>query len=70
QKTGKGKQEVYPELELVRLAIPRRVYTASHLRFVAESLIELHKNRDKVKGLRIVRESQFLRHFTAQLEEI
>jgi tryptophanase len=70
QKTGKGKQEVYPELELVRLAIPRRVYTASHLRFVAESLIELHKNRDKVRGLRIVRESPFLRHFTAQLEEI
>jgi tryptophanase len=37
---------------------------------VAEALIELHKNRDKVKGLRIVRESPFLRHFTARLEEI
>jgi tryptophanase len=70
QKSGKGKTEVYPELELVRLAIPRRVYTASHLRYVAEALIELHKNRDKVKGLRIVRESPFLRHFTARLEEI
>jgi tyrosine phenol-lyase len=70
QKTGKGKQETYPELELVRLAIPRRVYTASHLRYVADSLIELHKNRDKVRGLRIVRESPFLRHFTARLEEI
>jgi len=70
QKTGKGKQEVFPELELVRLAVPRRVYTASHLRFVAESLIELHKNRDKIRGLRIVRESPFLRHFTARLEEL
>jgi tyrosine phenol-lyase len=70
QKTGKGKQEVYPELELVRLAIPRRVYTASHLKFVADSLIELYKNRDKVRGLRIVRESKFLRHFTVRLEEV
>jgi tyrosine phenol-lyase len=70
QKTDKGKTEVFPKLELVRLAIPRRVYTASHLRFVAESLIDLHKNRDKVRGLRIVRESPFLRHFTARLEEL
>ena len=70
QKTGKGKAETYPELELVRLAVPRRVYTASHLRYVAEALVELHKNRDKVRGLRIVRESPFLRHFTARLEEV
>jgi tryptophanase len=70
QKTGKGKAEVFPELELVRLAIPRRVYTASHLRYVADALIDLHKNRDKVRGLRIVRESPFLRHFTARLEEL
>jgi tyrosine phenol-lyase len=70
RKTGKGKEEVFPELELVRLAVPRRVYTASHLRYVADALIDLHKNRDKVRGLRIVRESPFLRHFTVQLEEI
>lgn len=70
QKTGKGKAEVFPELELVRLAIPRRVYTGSHLRFVAEAIIELYKNKDKVRGLRIVRESPFLRHFTARLEEV
>jgi tryptophanase len=70
QKTGKGKTEVFPELELVRLAIPRRVYTASHLRFVADALIDLHKDRAKVRGLRIVRESPFLRHFTARLEEL
>jgi tryptophanase len=70
KKEGKSGKEVYPELELVRLAIPRRVYTASHLRYVADSLIELHANRGKVKGMRIVRESPFLRHFTARLEEI
>jgi tyrosine phenol-lyase len=66
-RTGK---ESFPELELVRLAVPRRVYTASHLAYVAESLVELLANRDKVRGLRIVRESPFLRHFTAQLEEV
>ena len=70
QKTGKGKAEVFPELEMVRLAIPRRVYTGSHLRYVAEAIIELFKNKDKVRGLRIVRESPFLRHFTARLEEV
>jgi tyrosine phenol-lyase len=63
-------RESFPELELVRLAVPRRVYTASHLAYVAESLAELLANRDKVRGLRIVRESPFLRHFTAQLEEV
>ena len=70
QKTGKGKEEIFPALELVRLALPRRVYTASHLRYVAEALIDLHKDRNKVRGLRIVHESPFLRHFTARLEEI
>ena len=70
RKTANGKDEAFPALELVRLAIPRRVYTASHLRYVADALIDLHKNRDKVRGLRIVRESPFLRHFTARLEEI
>ncbi len=63
-------REIFPRLELVRLAVPRRVYTASHLAYVADSLIELLANRDKVRGLRIVRESPFLRHFTARLEEI
>jgi len=69
-KTGRGREEAYPELEMVRLAIPRRVYTGAHLQFVAEALIELHKHRDKIRGLRIVRESPFLRHFTARLEEL
>jgi tyrosine phenol-lyase len=67
---GRGGKEVFPALEMVRLAVPRRVYTASHLRYVADALIELHRNRDKIRGLRIVRESPYLRHFTARLEEL
>jgi tyrosine phenol-lyase len=60
----------YPQLELVRLAVPRRVYTTEHMRYVAESVIELHGNRDRLKGLRLTYEAPVLRHFTARLEEI
>ncbi len=66
-KTGKV---TYPKLELVRLAIPRRVYTTMHINYVAESIIEIFKNRESLKGLRIVKEAPFLRHFTAVLEEV
>ena len=65
--TGEDK---YPELELVRLAIPRRVYTTMHMNYVAESLIELYNKREKIKGLKLVYEAPYLRHFTARLEEI
>ncbi len=54
-------------LELVRLALPRRVYTASHLDYVARCVIRLHADRDVIRGLRVVREPPFLRHFTAEL---
>jgi tryptophanase len=60
----------YPKLELVRLAIPRRVYTTEHMRYVGESVIELHRNRERLKGLRLTYEAPVLRHFTARLEEI
>ena len=60
----------YPKLELVRLTIPRRVYTYSHLDVVAESVIELYKKRDQVKGLRFVYEPPVLRFFTARFEPI
>ncbi|MFQ5708372.1 MAG: tryptophanase, partial [bacterium] len=60
----------YPELELVRLAIPRRVYTTMHMNYVAESIIRIYEKREQIKGLRIVREAPFLRHFTVVLEEI
>jgi tryptophanase len=57
-------------LELVRLAIPRRVYTQSHIDYVAEVIIEVFQARDKLKGLSIVEESPMLRHFTAKLKPI
>jgi tyrosine phenol-lyase len=66
-KTGKVN---HPKLELVRLAIPRRVYTSMHMNYVAESIIEIFRNREKLRGLRIVKEAPFLRHFTAVLEEV
>ena len=60
----------YPELELVRLAIPRRVYTSMHMKYVAESIKGIYSRRDEIRGLRIVEEPPFLRHFTATLEEV
>lgn len=60
----------YPDLELVRLAIPRRVYTASHLEYVADVLRRIKENVDTLKGLKLVYEPPFLRHFTAVMEEI
>jgi tryptophanase len=66
-KTGK---DVYPQLELVRLAVPRRVYTTEHMRYVADSVIDLYRHRDRLNGLRITHEAPVLRHFTARLEEI
>ncbi len=60
----------YPEMELVRLAIPRRVYTASHLEYVANALKNIRDQRESFKGLRLVYEPPFLRHFTAILEEV
>ena len=56
------------QLELVRLAIPRRVYTQSHIDYVAEVIIEVFNTRDKIKGLTIVEEAPTLRHFTVKLK--
>ncbi len=58
------------DAELVRLAIPRRVYTQSHIDYVIEAIVELHQRRDGLRGLRIVEEPPMLRHFTAKFEEI
>jgi tryptophanase len=55
-------------MELVRLAIPRRVYTQSHIDYVAEVILEVFKKRKELKGLRIVEEALVLRHFTAKFE--
>ena len=57
-------------MELVRLAIPRRVYTQSHMDYVVEAFKELRETKHLVKGFKIVREPPFLRHFTAHFEHV
>ncbi|MGA2298446.1 MAG: tryptophanase [FCB group bacterium] len=59
-----------PNMELVRLAIPRRVYTKSHLEYTAEAVIEVYNLRDKLRGMKITWEAPFLRHFTAKFDYI
>ncbi len=59
----------YPDLELLRLAIPRRVYTNNHMDVVAAALKNVHDRRDKItRGLKITREAPIMRHFTVELE--
>ena len=55
-------------MELVRLAIPRRVYTQSHIDYLVEVIIEVFNNRKKLKGYKITYEAPMLRHFTARFE--
>lgn len=57
-------------MELVRLAIPRRVYTQSHIEYVIETFEEILKTKDQVRGYKITKEPEFLRHFTAHFEQI
>ena len=57
-------------MDLVRLAIPRRVYTQSHIDYVVEVILEVWKRRDEIRGLRLTYEAPFLRHFTARLEPV
>jgi tryptophanase len=56
--------------ELVRLAMPRRVYTQSHMDYVVEVCIDLSARRGDLRGLRMVYEPPVLRHFTARFEEL
>ena len=63
-------ETVYPDLELVRLAIPRRVYTNSQMQYVAENIIELFEDRGKIKGYEIEYQAKVLRHFTARLKPL
>lgn len=61
---------IHPELELVRLAIPRRVYTNLQIAYVAESIIDLYRRREMLHGLALTYEAPALRHFTARFEEL
>ena len=61
----------YPVLELVRLAIPRRVYTNSHMDYVAASIANVFERRNEIhKGLKIINEAPILRHFTVELAKM
>jgi tryptophanase len=57
-------------MDLVRLAIPRRVYTQSHIDYAAEAVLEVSRNREKLKGYRITKAAKTLRHFTAEFEPL
>ncbi len=69
-KYDENKKLIPAPRELVRLAIPRRVYTQSHIDYVIEVFDEILAKKDEVKGLKIIRETKFLRHFTAHFEKI
>ncbi len=61
---------IYPALEMVRMAIPRRVYTQAHLETVVETCQRLYGRRDEIRGLRYTYAPPLLRHFTAQFEPL
>jgi len=63
-------EEHFAPMELVRLAIPRRVYTQSHIDYVVEAIIEVFKRRESIRGFKIVYQAPFLRHFTARFEPV
>ena len=61
----------YPKLELVRLAIPRRTYTNNHMDYVAAAVKNVFERRNEIsKGYKIKREPAILRHFTVQLDKV
>jgi tryptophanase len=57
-------------MDLVRLAMPRRVYTQSHVDYLVEVIIEVYRNRDRIKGMQLTYGAPILRHFTAHLEPV
>ena len=63
-------RKMLPDLDLVRLAVRRRVYTNTHLEYVAEVAVRLHREPQALRGVRIVRQAPVLRHFTARFELI
>ncbi len=63
-------QENRPRLELVRLTIPRRVYTQAHMDVVAESVAAVFEERDRIRGLRMIYEPRYLRFFQARFEPL
>src|SRR5580692_470231 len=60
----------HARMDLVRLAIPRRVYTQSHIEYVVEVILDVWRRRDKIVGYELVHQAPFLRHFTARLKPV
>jgi tryptophanase len=63
-------QKLKPKRELVRMAVPRRMYTCSHLEYVADIVSEIIKDKDKLRGYKILHEPRYLRHFTCTMREL
>jgi len=70
EKHSESGEEKPSTMELVRLAIPHRVYTQSHIDYVVEAILEVYARREAVRGYRIISQPKFLRHFTAQFEPV
>jgi tyrosine phenol-lyase len=66
-KTG---EERFPKLELVRLTLPRRVYTQAHMDVVAESVLAVFEQRERARGLKLIYEPKYLRFFQARFEKV
>jgi tryptophanase len=56
--------------ELLRLAIPRRVYTQSHIDYVVEAILEVNERKQEIRGMEIVEEPPYLRHFSARFRPL
>jgi len=63
-------ENIFPALELVRLTIPRRVYTNTHMEYTANSIINLYDERDTIQGLKMVYEPKYLRFFQSRFEKL
>ncbi len=70
EKHPESGEDLPSSMELVRLAIPHRVYTQSHIDYVIEAILQVHERRDTIGGYRIVSQPKFLRHFTASFERV
>ena len=63
-------ENIFPALELVRLTIPRRVYTNTHMEYTANAIINLYENKHTIPGLKMVHEPEYLRFFQARFEQV
>ena len=68
--TDEAGNHIGPSMELVRLAVPRRVYTQTHIDYVAEAVSEVYARRNSLRGMKIVWQAPFLRHFTAKFDYV